>query len=1020
MPEQVNADQCRQFLQGLAPKDDSWEIWIKQGHDNVYQATWDEQGNLSGTLTALKNQEDPSSRIAKGKPITDLIKHLANLCQKQDGGAFFIPTQPQGLPTAEKVLTTDDIGVELDHLPVADQVALFTEFSQITGLEFASILTSGGSSIHAHLKLDHHTEIAAAQHLRRLAIIAFSGDPVTARLHQPMRLPGFFRREKGQYQELLSASERRYTWEELMLGFEDWFTHRGWSAPDDLITDQWWSEVWSPLLKSSNPASPEAKLRLTAKYLEEGQANYLERRKAESAAKVAKERGEISGTLAEAINHANSGAGANDFEGVDWGSSQGGHHRGQCPFHQGKSGSSAWLSNAGGSLKFHCCICTDDGPRDLFEYFTARRGLTSISNQGELTGRPWVDAAQSFLTHLGYAIPVKPIDKTIHKGSSMEKVSTAMGEIFGQVNAVLADKTNTSGDFQHSCVDGNTSQKQKPAKVSASECWSVATQKEIDNFKSIQSTPVFNPFDVLPKIWAQRITDAAALLNIDPVGIWQYLMPAVSSLMGSETEVEVQDGFKVPNIIWAVLVQHSGGGKSRAKNIVMRTLDQWQQEANEEFKEQYSSWKANNTGKKGEHSTPPEEPPTLRKYVFNVATPQALVRRLAEQDKNGCVLVRDELKGLFKSLDQFTGEGEGLDILLESWDGKGCAVDRVDVENSYYIPASRLSIAGGLQPGVFQKVFSDPDDSQGTLARFLLAVPQQLPVKLVSGKCDLAQHLPMLFTRIKSTDWGTVKLSPEAYAAFDEMYTKLGNEKCPNESTRAWMAKLGAQILRIALPLHAIELCDDLTRDAQVLQKDTLMRAYKLALYYRACFYSLQGFVSSDVSGALLKVYNKAAASLEPLAMADIYRNINTIRTLAKAEGVSIKDLTLDLCRQLQDLGKGRLTQKDGKYFFSAEQEISNNLLEANTPTPEAPNPYSKSNTASVASNTPQHRVVNQHSPLKVGDQVRCKTKALGQLKTSPLTVEEVYEDGRVKVRHPDWAGTIKHEVMAEDLELLS
>lgn len=498
----------------------------------------------------------------------------------------------------------------------------------------------------------------------------------------------------------------------------------------------------------------------------------------------------------------------------------------------------------------------------------------------------------------------------------------------------------------------NTHSKRDTASDTASECCGVATEREIKNFTEIQSSPVFVPGEVLPPDVADKLINDAALLNIDPVGIWQYLMPAIASLMGSDTQIDAK-GFTVPNIIWSVLIQHSGGGKSRAKNVVMAPIDQWQQLATESFKRDYATWKSATQSKKNREDVYQPSAPTLRKYVFNVATPQALVKRLSEQENTGSILVRDELKGLFKSLDQFTGEGEGLDILLESWDGKGCAVDRVDIENSYYIPASRLSIGGGLQPGVFQRVFSDPDDSQGTLARFLLAVPQQLPVKRVIGYCQLADFLPPIYQWIMNTKWGTLKLSEEADQEFTRIYEGLGNEKCPNEATRAWMAKLSGQVLRICMPLHALECYCDRTRNTQVIQRDTLLRAYQLALYYKACFYALQGVVSTDISGVLLKIYNKVATAGEPLAMADLYRNINALRTQAKAEGVGIKDFTLNLCRQLQTLGKGKIIQIDGNEYFSSI---------ANTSTLTAQNPDAASDTASVDLNTQPTPVLIQHS----------------------------------------------------------
>jgi hypothetical protein len=436
-------DQCRQFLKGLASKDGSKEIWIKFGHDSIYRATWDELGNLSGTATALATERDPHSRIDKGKPIPDLLKHLHSRSQKEDGGVFFVPTQPIGLPLAECVTATDDIGIEMDHLPMDEQKALIAEFCQVTGLEFASILTSGGASVHLHLKADRHYPVGEMNRLRRLAIIAFQSDPVTARLHQPMRLPGFFRKEKNAYQELLSISDRRYSVDELTIGFNEWFEHKEWPFTY-LISDAWWTEAWHPLLASSNPSTPALKQSDTQRYLVEGNAAYLARRAVESEqqrqriANMPAISGEkISDVLQACCDRASVG----DFNGVDWQGS-GGHYRGQCPFHEGKTGNSAWLSNQSGALKFHCVSCTDDDPRSSFEYWISRFGLASI-DEPHLKGKNYAKAAEVFLDLSGVSMPERPKVVPEINGNGHKPVD--VGGFGPLVGAGEGDPKDTSG-----------------------------------------------------------------------------------------------------------------------------------------------------------------------------------------------------------------------------------------------------------------------------------------------------------------------------------------------------------------------------------------------------------------------------------------------------------------------------------------------------------------------------------------------------------------------------------------------
>jgi hypothetical protein len=111
------------------------------------------------------------------------------------------------------------------------------------------------------------------------------------------------------------------------------------------------------------------------------------------------------------------------------------------------------------------------------------------------------------------------------------------------------------------------------------------------------------------------------------------------------------------------------------------------------------------------------------------------------------------LAGLLKSLGQFSkrgSENEALECFLELWDGKATFVERMDeIKNSYVASSTCLSLAGGIQPKAFRQAFKDPDDSQGLQARFLYAVPQELPMKRVRGYCVLNYLLPIIYEQLQ-------------------------------------------------------------------------------------------------------------------------------------------------------------------------------------------------------------------------------------------------------------------------------
>jgi len=212
----------------------------------------------------------------------------------------------------------------------------------------------------------------------------------------------------------LRVSDRRYTPDDLTCAFDRWFEYKGWAFPNT-ISSSWWSEAWRPLFASKNTVLPSLKYSQTKEFLDEGDAAYLRRRAAESEQhrdRIANLPAIAGQKISDLVQSCCDRAGVGDFDGVDWQGS-GGHYRGQCPFHEGKSGNSAWLSNANGAFRFHCSSCTDDSPRTSFEFMVARSGLSSIDSAIGLKGRDYVEAAKVFLSNYGVSLPEKPKEPTV-------------------------------------------------------------------------------------------------------------------------------------------------------------------------------------------------------------------------------------------------------------------------------------------------------------------------------------------------------------------------------------------------------------------------------------------------------------------------------------------------------------------------------------------------------------------------------------------------------------------------------
>ena len=108
------------YLSTLQSKGGSWEIWIKADHDKFFVGGFDQSGrfDLWSTNGAGKDR-------VRVRNLGDAFTYLDKLSRRDDGGVFYIPTQPQGFPLAECVTSTDDIGWEMDDLSFEAQYAKY-------------------------------------------------------------------------------------------------------------------------------------------------------------------------------------------------------------------------------------------------------------------------------------------------------------------------------------------------------------------------------------------------------------------------------------------------------------------------------------------------------------------------------------------------------------------------------------------------------------------------------------------------------------------------------------------------------------------------------------------------------------------------------------------------------------------------------------------------------------------------------------------------------------------------------
>lgn len=215
--------------------DEGDRIWLKTGHSDFYYGNVTHDGQF--TLTSTEGSLTERRAV---REINNAYSHLERTTATNDGGCFFIPGKPTDYPLKDFCFESDLLSAELDDGTAEEQWQIIREFYEISGLIPSVVVTSGSKSYHIHNKLPEKLPIADRTYLMRLFAIALNSDPAVVNPHQPMRVPGFLRREKGNYQLLVHADDTAiFTPTQWLEGLKKVFAAKGLEFPESISDEQW-------------------------------------------------------------------------------------------------------------------------------------------------------------------------------------------------------------------------------------------------------------------------------------------------------------------------------------------------------------------------------------------------------------------------------------------------------------------------------------------------------------------------------------------------------------------------------------------------------------------------------------------------------------------------------------------------------------------------------------------------------------------------------------------------------------
>ena len=418
-----------------------------------------------------------------------------------------------------------------------------------------------------------------------------------------------------------------------------------------------------------------------------------------------------------------------------------------------------------------------------------------------------------------------------------EEVARSLQGIAASVRVFELPDLSPKGDVSDWLAAGGTRKKLEQLAEAAPQ-WTPSVEEQ-------PSTPDhFMPFPVesLPETLSTFVVACAKSIGCDASFIAIHALAALAAAIGDSRCLQLKRGWKVPAIIWALVVGDSGsqkspGFKAAVKPVRDRQTEEFKKFKNEQkfyeleklrYEKDLGNWKKNTKTSDSSPPEKPDEPIAVRCTVLDI-TVEALAPILLNNPR-GLLLARDELSGWLGSFDRYTGGKGGGDSAhwLSMHNGETLTVDRKTGDpKTIFVPKANVSICGGIQPGTLHRALGNEHRESGMAARFLLACPPRkkknwtesdIDPAIEKKYADLWNKLFLLKPHFISTgddDSGEripeiISLTPEAKTAWVAFYNDHAHEQVDltGELSAAW-SKLEEYAARLSLVIHCVRWASD-------------------------------------------------------------------------------------------------------------------------------------------------------------------------------------------------------------------
>ena len=286
-----------------------------------------------------------------------------------------------------------------------------------------------------------------------------------------------------------------------------------------------------------------------------------------------------------------------------------------------------------------------------------------------------------------------------------------------------------------------------------------------DNLKELP-TPAAFPTGAMPRPCRVLVEEASASIGCPPDFVALPMLAVLGSAIGNGRVLRLKAGWEEGAAVYGAAIADPGEKKTPALKVALEpakraqaALKEKYQRAENEYKREQREYEVDkkDAAKAGEPAPPPPQEPRMERTLVDDTTVERLAGIQAENPR-GVVVIRDELSGWARAMDQYKQGGRGADrqFWLSAWSNSYVSVDRKSQPVPLIVGRPFVALFGAIQPSVLPELGDGRED--GLLDRFLFAYPD--PV--LSG-------------------WTDAEISEEASDGYARLYGKLRELYMPTD-----------------------------------------------------------------------------------------------------------------------------------------------------------------------------------------------------------------------------------------------